>query len=175
MNITDKELSSNTVGQYGWNLGEFNHSTPFTSHFIYITDYHKDNTWMISLSQEDFNTTKISTSLSLDACVSMLGKILKKMSNKIGISQTEESEFAFLLTNYIKQTLTFREWKRNAEGNQRLHFLINIYGAKEDGGEVVLRPFIVNPDELMLTPADVVEFNSQVIKVDRQRHPDWFR
>ncbi|MCP6600589.1 hypothetical protein NL513_29870, partial [Klebsiella pneumoniae] len=61
---------------------------------------------MISLSQEDFNTTKISTSLSLDACVSMLGKILKKMSNKIGISQTEESEFAFLLTNYIKQTLT---------------------------------------------------------------------
>ncbi|SPW71339.1 Uncharacterised protein [Escherichia coli] len=58
MNITDKELSSNTVSQYGWNLGEFNHSTPFTSHFIYITDYHKDNTWMISLSQEDFNTTK---------------------------------------------------------------------------------------------------------------------
>ncbi|HFF1365791.1 TPA: hypothetical protein ACGBFF_004835 [Escherichia coli] len=94
---------------------------------------------------------------------------------KIGISQTEESEFAFLLTNYIKQTLTFREWQRNAEGNQRLHFLINIYGAKEDGGEVVLRPFIVNPDELMLTPADVVEFNSQVIKVDRQRHPEWFR
>ncbi|HAE1244712.1 TPA_asm: hypothetical protein G2922_24670, partial [Salmonella enterica subsp. enterica serovar Typhimurium] len=46
-------------------LGEFNHSTPFTSHFIYITDYHKDNTWMISLSQEDFNTTKILTSLSL--------------------------------------------------------------------------------------------------------------
>lgn len=69
MNITDKELSSNTVRQYGWNLGEFNHSTPFTSHFIYITDYHKDNTWMISLSQEDFNTTKILTSLSL-------GKIL---------------------------------------------------------------------------------------------------
>ncbi|WP_242696959.1 hypothetical protein [Enterobacter hormaechei] len=112
---------------------------------------------------------------SLDACVSMLGKILKKMSNKNGISQTEESEFAFLLTNYIKQTLTFREWQRNADGNQRLHFLINIYGAKEDGGEVVLRPFIVNPDELMLTPADVVEFNSQVINVDRQRHPEWFR
>ncbi|MBK4415897.1 hypothetical protein JJP74_23375 [Enterobacter hormaechei] len=109
------------------------------------------------------------------ACVSMLGKILKKMSNKNGISQTEESEFAFLLTNYIKQTLTFREWQRNADGNQRLHFLINIYGAKEDGGEVVLRPFIVNPDELMLTPADVVEFNSQVINVDRQRHPEWFR
>nr|ASU05743.1 hypothetical protein ECSA44_05659 [Escherichia coli]AYM49508.1 hypothetical protein EPNHJBFF_00125 [Salmonella sp.] len=82
MNITDKELSSNTVSQYGWNLGEFNHSTPFTSHFIYITDYHKDNTWMISLSQEDFNTTKISTSLSLDACVSMLGKILKKCLTK---------------------------------------------------------------------------------------------
>ncbi|EAW1551091.1 hypothetical protein FC549_20085 [Escherichia coli] len=100
---------------------------------------------------------------------------LKKMSNKNGISQTEESEFAFLLTNYIKQTLTFREWQRNADGNQRLHFLINIYGAKEDGGEVVLRPFIVNPDELMLTPADVVEFNSQVINVDRQRHPEWFR
>ena len=49
MNITDKELSSNTVSQYGWNLGEFNHSTPFTSHFIYITDYHKDNTWMITI------------------------------------------------------------------------------------------------------------------------------
>ena len=97
------------------------------------------------------------------------------MSNKNGISQTEESEFAFLLTNYIKQTLTFREWQRNADGNQRLHFLITIYGAKEDGGEVVLRPFIVNPDELMLTPADVVEFNSQVINVDRQRHPEWFR
>lgn len=75
MNITDKELSSNTVRQYGWNLGEFNHSTPFTSHFIYITDYHKDNTWMISLSQEDFNTTKILTSLSLGK-VRISGEIL---------------------------------------------------------------------------------------------------
>ncbi|MDM8926960.1 hypothetical protein QU862_29420 [Escherichia coli] len=48
-------------------------------------------------------------------------------------------------------------------------------GNGADDGEVVLRPFIVNPDELMLTPADVVEFNSQVINVDRQRHPEWFR
>ncbi len=54
-------------------------------------------------------------------------------------------------------------------------FLLISTVQKEDGGEVVLRPFIVNPDELMLTPADVVEFNSQVIKVDRQRHPEWFR
>nr|WDS96525.1 hypothetical protein VW1E2_00059 [Enterobacter sp.] len=175
MSITDKELSSNTVRQYGWNLGEFNHSTPFTSHFIYITDYHKDKIWMISISQDDFNKTKISTLLSLDVCVAKLGQILKKMSNNVGITQTEETELAPLLTNYIKQTMTFREWQSRTSEDQRLHFLINIYGAKKDNGEVVLRPFIVNPEALMLTPGDVTEFNSQVIEVDRQRHPGWFR
>lgn len=175
MSVTDEEFSSITVGQYGWNVGKFNHSTPFTSHFIYVTDYHKNNTWMISISQEDFDRTKISVSLSLDVCVAKLGQILKKMSNRIGISQTEEAELAPLLTNYIKQTMTFREWQRRAEVNQRMHFLINIYGKKERKGDVVLRPFIVNPDALMFTPAEVIQFNSQVVKVDRQRHPEWFR
>lgn len=175
MSVTDKEFSLHTVGQYGWNLGEYNHSTPFNSHFIYVTDYHKNNTWMISIAQDDFNRTKISTALSMEVCVAKLGQALKKISRNLGITQTEETELAPLLTNYIKQTMTFREWERRTDANQRLHFLINIYGAKDDNGEVVLRPFIVNPDALMLTPWEVNEFNSQVIEVDRQRHPGWFR
>lgn len=60
----------------------FNHSTPFTSHFIYVYDCYKQYVGLISISQEDFNTTKISTSLSIHMCVAKLGKILKKMSNK---------------------------------------------------------------------------------------------
>ncbi|MEB1083373.1 hypothetical protein VC892_25705, partial [Citrobacter portucalensis] len=60
--------------------------------------------------------------------------------------------------------------------NQRMHFLINIYGSKDDKkGEVVLRPLISNPDALILTPTEVIELNTQVIKADRMRHPEWFR
>lgn len=59
MSINDKDFSSLTVEQYGWNLGVFNHSTPFTSHFIYVYDCYKQYVGLISISQEDFNTTKI--------------------------------------------------------------------------------------------------------------------
>ncbi|EAO1992430.1 hypothetical protein E0G79_21910 [Salmonella enterica] len=176
MSINDKDFSSLTVEQYGWNLGFFNHSTLFTSHFIYVYDCYKQYVGLISISQEDFNTTKISTSLSIQMCVAKLGRILKKMSNKKALSQTEEAEMAPLIINYVKQTMTFRQWVSNSELNQRMHFLINIYGSKDDKkGEVVLRPLIVNPDALILTPTEVIELNSQVIELDRLRHPEWFR
>ncbi|SUI39622.1 Uncharacterised protein [Salmonella enterica subsp. enterica] len=81
-----------------------------------------------------------------------------------------------LIINYVKQTMTFRQWVSKSELNQRMHFLINIYGSKDDKkGEVVLRPLIGNPDALILTPTEVIELNSQVIKLDRLRHPEWFR
>lgn len=176
MSITDKDFSSITVEQYGWNLGVFNHSTPFTSHFIYVYDFYKDYIGLISISQEDFNNTKVSTSLSIHMCVAKLGKIFKKMSKNKVLSQTEEAELAPLIINYVKQTMTFRQWVLKSEINERMHFIINIYGSKEDKrGEVVLRPFIINPDSLILTPAEVIEMNSQVVKADRQRHPEWFR
>jgi hypothetical protein len=109
-------------------------------------------------------------------CVAKLGKILKKMSNKKALSQTEETELAPLIINYVKQTMTFRQWVSQSELNQRMHFLINIYGSKDDKkGEVVLRPLISNPDALILTPTEVIELNTQVIKADRMRHPEWFR
>jgi len=175
MSVTDKDFSSSTVGKYGWNLNEYNHSTPFKSHFIYVTDYHKNKTWMISIAQEDFNKTKVSTSLNFEVCVGKLGQILKKMSTKMVLTQAEEAALAPLLTNYIKQTLTYREWLRRAEVNSKLHFLINIYGIKAGKDEVVLRPFIVESDSVMHTPEEVIEFNSQVNKIDLQRHPEWFR
>lgn len=176
MSINDEEFSSLTVEQYGWNLGIFNHSTPFTSHFIYVYDFYKQYVGLISISQEDFNTTKISTSLSLNMCVAKLGKILKRMSNKKALSQREEAELAPLIINYVKQTMTFRQWVSNSELNQRMHFIINIYGSKDDKkGEVVLRPLILNPNALILTPAEVIEINSQIIELDRLRHPEWFR
>jgi hypothetical protein len=65
-------------------------------------------------------------------CVAKLGKILKKMSNKKALSQTEETELAPLIINYVKQTMTFRQWVSQSELNQRMHFLINIYGSKDD-------------------------------------------
>lgn len=176
MENIDKEISKYNLEAYGWSLREFNHSTPFSSNFIYFMDWRSKSSRIFCVSQDDFNKTKISTSLSLNHVVAKLECILNKFAHGKALTPVENNEFVPLLINYIKQTRSYTLWRQQSTTDMRLHMLINIYrDVKAGGTKVMLRPFIINPETIMLTPDEVSEFTSQVKVIDQQNHPDWFR
>ncbi|ENS0117640.1 hypothetical protein ACEYZ7_004410 [Escherichia coli] len=102
------------------------------------------------------------------------------MLNKLVRSKTlnlkENEAYASLLLNYIKQTKSFHVWRSQVGSDQRLHFIINIYAdSKFSKDAVKLRPFIINPEDMMLSSVEVEAYTSQVLQVDQHKHPEWFR
>ncbi|MCG0456693.1 hypothetical protein L6R44_11300 [Enterobacter cloacae complex sp. ECC445] len=176
MDLIDKEISKITMEGFGWNLDEFNHATPVTSHFVYFRDWCFKKTWLVSLAQNDFNNTKITTAVNFGDVVAGVATIINKIVRGQTLSPEENEAYAPLLTNYIKQTQSYQAWRRQFSSDQRLHFIINVYAdSKIKKNAVKLRPFIINSYEIMLRSEEVEEYTAQVQRVDKQKHPEWFR
>ncbi|HEC5165723.1 TPA: hypothetical protein R3U69_002249 [Escherichia coli] len=175
MDLVDKDISKYAMQKFGWNLEDFNHSTPVSSHFVYFRDWRVNKTWLISLSQKDFNNTKITTNVSFNDVVAGLATILNKLVRSKTLNLKEKEAYASLLINYIKQTQSFHVWRSQVDSDQRLHFIINIYAdSKFSKDAVKLRPFIINPEDMMLSSFEIEAYTSQVQQVDKQKHPEWF-
>lgn len=176
MDLIDKEISKYTMEGFGWNLDEFNHATPVTSHFVYFRDWRFKKTWLVSLAQNDFNNTRVTTKVDFEGVVAGVATIINKIVRSQNLSPDENEAYAPLLTNYIKQTQSFQAWRRQVNSDQRLHFIINVYAdSKFNNDAVKLRPFIINADGVMLSSAEVEEYTANVQRGDRQKHPEWFR
>lgn len=176
MDLIDKEISRCTMEGFGWNLGEFNHATPVSSHFVYFRDWRFKKTWLVSLSQNDFNNTRVTTKVNFEGVVAGVSTIINKIVRSQKLSPEENETYAPLLTNYIKQTQSFQAWRRQVSSDQRLHFIINVYAdSKFNNDAVTLRPFIINADGVMLSSAEVEEYTAHVQRGDKQKHPEWFR
>ena len=176
MDSIDKDISSNYLKSFGWVLQEFNHATPVTSHFVYINDWRVNKLWIVALSQEDFDNTKITTKVSFEDVVSCVANYINKTSRNLNLNANERGATAPPLINYIKQTQVFAAWRRQVPADHRLHFIINVYAdSKFKKDAIKLRPFIANTDEIMLNYVEVKELTAQVQQVDKRNHPEWFR
>lgn len=176
MDLVDKEISKYTMEAFGWNLGEFNHATPVSSHFVYFRDWRVGKRWLASLSQNDFNNTRITTMINFGDVVSGVATIINKIVCNTKLDDKENEAYAPLLINYIKQTKNYALWRRQMPIDQRLHFIINVYAdSKTKKDAVKLRPFIINTDDVMLSSDEVEEYTAQVQQLDQQKHPEWFR
>ncbi|MBL5885578.1 hypothetical protein I7V28_18900 [Lelliottia amnigena] len=174
MDSIDKTISKHMLEKFGWALENFNHATPVTSHFVYFKDWRENKIWLMSLSQEHFNHTKITTGICFDDVVSAIAYYVNKTVRDQVLTEKEQSMLAPLLINYIKQTQNYAAWRRQISRDQRLHFLINVYSEpKSDKDAITLRPFIANADEVMLSLDEVIDLTGQVQRVDKKNHPEW--
>ncbi|WP_447886158.1 hypothetical protein [Serratia fonticola] len=172
----DKEISKHNLEAYGWKMGEFNHSTPFDSHVIYIRDFRYKHQQLFCVSQKDFYQLKIKEDIQTDECVNFISQIMKKQGKKDKLDEVETRAIVPILVHYIKITRVYAQWRNQASPDDRLHMVLNIYSdGKAKPDSVRLRPFIVLPDAVMLTADEFMEYTTQVYNTDRKNHPEWFR
>ncbi|EEX1007486.1 hypothetical protein D3981_005564, partial [Escherichia coli] len=112
---------------------------------------------------------------SINHVVSKIECILNKLNKNNAVTSEENNELKLLLISYIKKTKSYALWRKQTVMDMRLHMLINIYQDVLAGGDkVMLRPVLINPDAIMLTPDEVSDYSSHVLNIDQQNNPDWF-
>lgn len=173
----DKEISKHNLSAFGWGLDDYKHSTPFTSHVIYIRDFRNGGLRLFTLSQKEFNELKVNEKVSIGDCVNFIGLFMRRLSENKKISDLEIQALAPTLCNYIKLSKTYAEWRKRASYDTRLHLVMNIYKSSEsvDPDAISLRPFVLFPESVMLTAQEVLQYTDQVKMSDKERHPEWFR
>lgn len=173
---TEKETAKSTLEHHGWNMGIFNHSTPDTSHIIYIRDFRTKHSQLFTISKNDFDNFSVAEDLPVDECVNFVGQIMKKMAKRKPLDKVENATIVPILVHYIKKTRSYDHWKAVSGKGESLHILLNIYfDAVNDANALRMRPFIVKPQSVMLTAKEFMDCTAMVHADDRRRHPEWFR
>ena len=175
-NQIDKEISKYNLSAFGWQLGEFNHSTPFNSHVIYLRDFRSKHQQLFTVAQKDFYELKLKEDLPKDECVNFIAQIIKKLAKKKKLNEVERQAIVPIMVHYIKSTRVFAQWRSQASPDTRLHMVMNIYhDGTTNANAVRLRPFIVMPDAVMLTAMEFLDCTSRVYNTDKKTHPEWFK
>lgn len=169
----DKAIASADLNAFGWQMGNYSHSTPFTSHIFYVRDFHNDQVHLFTIGQQDFDSARINLDRPISVYVDVVARLIKKNSGNKEVPQKDAAQLCNGLVGYIKNTGAYRLWTGLASADERMHAVINLYRLRD--GSAMLRPFIIRHDELMLTPADVSGYTSHVSSIDRARHPEWFK
>ncbi|EBG2148361.1 hypothetical protein FIP36_16585 [Salmonella enterica] len=175
MEDTSKENNKHNLETYGWSLGNINLSSLSSSYFIYLRDLRVKNSNIFCVTQHEFDKVKVNATISINHVVSKIECILNKQNKNNAVTSEENNEIKLLLISYIKKTKSYALWRKQTVMDMRLHMLINIYQDVLAGGDkVMLRPVLINPDAIMLTPDEVSEYSSHVLNIDQQNNPDWF-
>ncbi|MCW9656107.1 hypothetical protein ORL99_29955, partial [Klebsiella oxytoca] len=103
-NQIDKEISKYNLSAFGWQLGEFNHSTPFNSHVIYLRDFRSKHQQLFTVAQKDFYEFKLKEDLPKDECVNFIAQIIKKLAKKKKLNEVERQAIVPIMVHYIKST-----------------------------------------------------------------------
>lgn len=168
----DKEVSDAHLAAAGWDLGAFYHSNPFESHIFYVHDYRHGHTRLFTIKQDEFDAMRQSANHPIEMMVGYIAHTMAQFAQ----GQHDiagDAALTHALVGYTKSTKTYRQWRLIAGGQGRLHMLINIY--PERGNEGLLRPFIMNTPNTVLTSEEVLHNSEKVREIDRLNHPEWFK
>lgn len=163
----DKTISKAHLSAHGWDIGVFKHSNPFECHVLYVRDFRSDHTELFTMRMDDFANYK--PPATSDEISGLLARLIKRHQRN-RLTQKEKGALLPTLICYMKGTQCFDIWRQAAEPDQRLHMVINIYGEKE----VLVRPFIMKSEGVLLPAEQVLEASNHARSLDRQRHPEWF-
>lgn len=171
----DKDISKHNLSAYGWDMGVFNHSTPFTSHVIYIRDFRNKQIQLFTISVNDFQQLEVKENIETGECVNFIAQIMKKLSKNKKLNSIEDQALVPILVHYIKNTRSYAHWRTGNSTDERLHMCMNIYyNGKGDPNSVRLRPFIALPPGVMLTVDEFKDCTTTAHDTDRKNHPEWF-
>lgn len=167
----DQTVSKAHLEASGWNMDSFRGGNPFDSHCVYIHDVDNKQVILFTVRQDDFDALQLPPGAPAGILASLVAESLEKYRK--GKSRPErDADFAPKLVAYIKATQIFGVWQQ--QGLSRLHFVINVYRSKKGVNEAMLRPFVASCNETVLPADDLMLQSTQVLGMDKARHPEWF-
>lgn len=166
----DREISNAHLGAAGWEMTQFNHSNPFDSVFIYLCDIDRNSYQLFSVPRSDFAEFQ-----DLDAPITYLAHLIAEsleFAYRSPEHKMSDNTFIFKVMAYVKGTKCYRLWL--AQGVEQLHFVINLYHTQKGVEHAMLRPFVANANETVISANSLKEYAQEVLKLDREHMPQWF-
>lgn len=173
----DRSVTAAHFRATGWDVFDYNHSNPFECHHFYLCDFRTNHTQMFSVKQEHVRNQSTPTFFSMEMLASGVGELMLEMAkDKQDQDQKLINECGAVVVCYAKNTQTYRQWLHQAQAGERLQMIINIYPSPtlDDKLSVMVRPFVANCSDPMLSADEVTRYSRTVEAMDKTNHPEWF-
>ncbi len=149
---------------------------------LYVWDSETGWTWLCSVPRERFIAVSIEASRGrpavIDAIRGKLGSVIYRAATGLDSDSADEVPWAQVLGSMLAAYAgTTQAWAVAGGLRDGGHFIVNYYRkAGEEFGR--LRPFALSGDTRgrdVLPVESLLDAVRSVQKIDRTRHPDWFR
>jgi len=149
---------------------------------LYVWDSETGWTWLCSVPRERFIAVSIEASRErpavIDAIRGKLGSVIYRAATGLDSDPADEFPWAQVLGSMLAAYAgTTQAWAVAGGLRDGGHFIVNYYRkAGEEFGR--LRPFALSGDTRgrdVLPVESLLDAVRSVQKIDRTRHPDWFR
>lgn len=149
---------------------------------LYVWDSETGWTWLCSVPRERFIAVSIEASRGrpavIDAIRGKLGSVIYRAATGLDSDPADEFPWAQVLGSMLAAYAgTTQAWAVAGGLRDGGHFIVNYYRkAGEEFGR--LRPFALSGDTRgrdVLPVESLLDAVRSVQKIDRTRHPDWFR
>lgn len=164
----DRDVSEAHLAASGWDIGAFHHSNPFECHAIYVCDYRSGRVDLFSATFSDVEKTHVAS--SPDNLSGMVARLMQRHQRN-RLSKRGIRAFLPVLLGYIKTTRTYAQWRQQADQNERMHFVLNIYPHGRTG---TVRPFVLRETRTVVDVSTLIGSSEAVRKADHANHPEWF-
>ena len=176
-------VTSACAGAAGWSVEIHDEEAAASpSVLLYVWDSETGWTWLCSVPRERFIAVSIEASRGrpavIDAIRGKLGSVIYRAATGLDSDSADEVPWAQVLGSMLAAYAgTTQAWAVAGGLRDGGHFIVNYYRkAGEDFGR--LRPFALSGDTRgrdVLPVESLLDAVRSVQKIDRTRHPDWFR
>jgi hypothetical protein len=176
-------VTSACAGAAGWSVEIHDEEAAASpSVLLYVWDSETGWTWLCSVPRERFIAVSIEASRGrpavIDAIRGKLGSVIYRAATGLDSDSADEVPWAQVLGSMLAAYAgTTQAWAVAGGLRDGGHFIVNYYRkAGEEFGR--LRPFALSGDTRgrdVLPVESLLDAVRSVQKIDRTRHPDWFR
>lgn len=176
-------VTSACAGAAGWSVEIHDEEAAASpSVLLYVWDSETGWTWLCSVPRERFIAVSIEASRErpavIDAIRGKLGSVIYRAATGLDSDPADEFPWAQVLGSMLAAYAgTTQAWAVAGGLRDGGHFIVNYYRkAGEEFGR--LRPFALSGDTRgrdVLPVESLLDAVRSVQKIDRTRHPDWFR
>jgi len=176
-------VTSACAGAAGWSVEIHDEEAAASpSVLLYVWDSETGWTWLCSVPRERFIAVSIEASRErpavIDAIRGKLGSVIYRAATGLDSDSADEVPWAQVLGSMLAAYAgTTQAWAVAGGLRDGGHFIVNYYRkAGEEFGR--LRPFALSGDTRgrdVLPVESLLDAVRSVQKIDRTRHPDWFR
>lgn len=177
---TKKHITSAVLGAAGWEMRQFDALSSGPQVFLYIFDKPTGFTWMGAIPRDEFiriSLRSARTPNKVNAVRNGLSAVIYDVAPKVVADgdggDDWELQMATLIAAYAGTT---KIWAMNNHMAGGGHFIVVNYRESAASEDSMLRPFAIPGSPNSALPIGrLQESIEQVVLIDHEMHPEWFR